>query len=378
MGVAYRWFGRALLRFQDSEKAHKRSLNLLRLAAATPPGRLMLRSMYRPRRSLPVTVFDHEYAHPFGLAAGMDKNAVALRGWATIGLSFIEIGGVTMHGQAGNEKPRMFRAPASQALVNRMGFNNTGSEAIAKQLSRCFARQGKPNVPLWVNLGKSKITPLNEAHTDYATSMERLWQYADVFVINVSSPNTPNLRELQDDEGLIRILGACELVNQQQVSAAGGKRKPLLVKIAPDLTTDQVRHIVDTAKLHGADGMVVCNTTVERPDDSTPKDQRVFDQKGGMSGKPLGVRSTELIRQVRQFAGPSWPIIGVGGVSSAADAWEKIGAGATLVQAYSGFVFEGPSLVKSVVHGLHKNMVDAGHDTIAQAVNHSNSTKEGC
>ncbi len=378
MGVAYRWFGRALLRFQDSEKAHKRSLNLLRLAAATPPGRLLLRTMYKPRRSLPVTIFGHEYAHPFGLAAGMDKNAVALRGWATIGLSFIEIGGVTMHGQAGNEKPRMFRAPTSQALVNRMGFNNAGSEAIAKQLSRCYARQGKPKVPLWVNLGKSKITPLDEAHTDYATSMERLWKYTDVFVINVSSPNTPNLRELQDDEGLIRILNACELVNQQQMSIMGGKRKPLLVKIAPDLTTEQVKHIVKTAKSHGADGMVVCNTTVQRPDDSTPKDQRVFDEKGGMSGKPLRVRSTELIRQVRKFAGPAWPIIGVGGISTPADAWEKIGAGATLLQAYSGFVFEGPSLVKSVVHGLDKNMRDAGIDTISQAVNHSNNTEEDC
>jgi dihydroorotate dehydrogenase len=378
MGVGYRWFGRGLLRFQDSEKAHLRSLNLLRFTAATSVGRLLLRSMYKPKRSLPVTLFGHEYVHPFGLAAGMDKNAVALRGWATIGLSFIEIGGVTMHGQPGNEKPRMFRAPTSQALVNRMGFNNAGSEAIAEQLSRCFSGKGKPNVPLWVNLGKSKITPLNEAHTDYATSMERLWRYTDVFVINVSSPNTPNLRELQDDEGLIRILDACETVNQQQVSLTGGQRKPLLVKIAPDLTTEQVKHIVETAKSYGADGMVVCNTTVERPSDATAKDERVFGEKGGMSGKPLGLRSTELIRQVRKFAGPSWPIIGVGGVSSAADAWEKIGAGATLLQAYSGFVFEGPSLVKSIVHGLHKIMQDAGHDSIEQAVNHSNSTKEGC
>jgi len=144
------------------------------------------------------------------------------------------------------------------------------------------------------------------------------------------------------------------------------------------LTTEQVKHIVETAQSHGADGMVVCNTTVQRPDDSTSKDQRVFDEKGGMSGKPLGVRSTELIRQVRKFAGPTWPIIGVGGISTAADAWEKIGAGATLLQAYSGFVFEGPSLVKSVVHGLDKNMRDAGHDAISQAVNHSNNTEEDC
>lgn len=378
MGVLYRWFVRPLLRFQDSEKAHKRTLRLLSLVASTSLGRASLRLLYKPRISLPVTLFGTEYQHPFGLAAGMDKNAQALNGWPAIGLSFIEIGGVTMHGQEGNPKPRMFRASNSQALVNRMGFNNAGSEAIAARLERFFTRHGKPSVPVWVNLGKSKITPLEEAHLDYAASMERLWRYADLFVINVSSPNTPNLRELQEDEGLIRILTACRGVNDTLASTTNLEPKPLLVKIAPDLTDDQVKHIVLTARNHGADGMVVCNTTVSRPKDATTRDRIMFDQTGGMSGRPLNQRSTELIRLVRSVAGPDWPIIGVGGVSSGADAWEKIAAGATLIQAYSGFVFEGPALVKSVVHGLNKRLEASRHEELAKVIGSGTVSEEGC
>ena len=367
MGVGYRWFGRPLLRFQDSEKAHGRSLSLLRLFSSNPVSRTVLKLLYKPRRSLPVEVFGHTYAHPFGLAAGMDKNAKALRGWEATGLAFVEIGGVTMLEQTGNPKPRMFRAPKAQALVNRMGFNNNGSEKIQAALKHHFNRYGRPRIPLWVNLGKSKMTPLDDAPKDYATTMERLWAYGDVFVINVSSPNTPNLRELQGDEGLKSILLACQEVNTTQSTTTQTDKKPILVKVAPDMTAEQLVHIAQTAKSNGADGIVVSNTTVERPDASHARDAAVFAEQGGMSGQPLKERSTSMIKTVRQATGPDWPIIGVGGIASADDAWEKIAAGATLVQAYSGFVFEGPALTKTIVNGLHKRLQSSPYTSLNEA-----------
>jgi dihydroorotate dehydrogenase len=367
MGVGYRWFGRPLLRFQDSEKAHGRSLSLLRLFSSNPVSRTVLKLLYKPRRSLPVEVFGHTYAHPFGLAAGMDKNAKALRGWEATGLAFVEIGGVTMLEQTGNPKPRMFRAPKAQALVNRMGFNNNGSEKIQAALKHHFNRYGRPSIPLWVNLGKSKMTPLDDAPKDYATTMERLWAYGDVFVINVSSPNTPNLRELQGDEGLKSILLACQEVNTTQSTTTQTDKKPILVKVAPDMTAEQLVHIAQTAKSNGADGIVVSNTTVERPDASHARDAAVFAEQGGMSGQPLKERSTSMIKTVRQATGPDWPIIGVGGIASADDAWEKIAAGATLVQAYSGFVFEGPALTKTIVNGLHKRLQSSPYTSLNEA-----------
>jgi dihydroorotate dehydrogenase len=315
-----------------------------------------------------VELFGYRYNHPFGLAAGMDKNAKALRGWEATGLSFVEIGGVTMLEQGGNPKPRMFRAPHAQALVNRMGFNNDGSEKIQLALERHINRHGRLGIPIWVNLGKSKITPLDEAHLDYGATLERLWSYGDVFVINVSSPNTPNLRELQDDEGLTRILRHCLNVNDEQASKLERERKPILIKVAPDMTKEQLVHIAKTAKTNGADGIVVSNTTVERPKTQHPKDATVFGQQGGMSGQPLKERSTFMIRTVRQAVGMDWPIIGVGGIANAQDAWEKLEAGATLVQAYSGFVFEGPSLTKQVVHGLSKRLRASQHASIADVI----------
>ena len=368
MGVIYRALIRPFLRFQDSERAHHRSLSMLRFASVTFLGRLGLRVLYSPKKRLPVEVFGRTYDHPFGLAAGMDKNAHALRGWSSIGLGFVEIGGITMLGQEGNPQPRMFRAPNSQALVNRMGFNNAGSEALQERLTSHFKKHGGYDKPLWVNLGKSKITPLEDAHVDYATTMRRLWPFAEVFVINVSSPNTPNLRELQDDEGLVRILNACHDVNADLSNQRGAPKKPLLVKVAPDLTDDQLIHVVSTAKSNGADGIVVCNTTVERPKDHHGRDSNVFAQTGGMSGQPLKSRSTKMIRQVRKTAGPDWPIIGVGGIGSSDDAWEKIRAGATLLQAYSAFVFEGPALSKMIVKGLDKRLRQHGFSSIQEAV----------
>jgi dihydroorotate dehydrogenase len=378
MGLGYRLFARPLIALQDSEKAHKRSLKALKTVSKSSLGRRLLRTLYAPRKTDGVSLFGHHYNHPFGLAAGMDKNGEALLGWESLGLAFIEIGGVTMLGQDGNPKPRMFRSSRSGALVNRMGFNNQGSEAIQQALDRHVARHGSPGVPLWVNLGKSKVTSLEEAHLDYATTMERLWVHADVFVINVSSPNTPNLRTLQNDEGLKRILHACHAVNERRAGADENKAVPLLVKIAPDVDDEQLALIVRTAQANGAAGMVVSNTTLGRPEAQSRREQRVFDQQGGLSGQPVKQRSTALIRQVRALAGPDWPIVGVGGVADADDAWEKILAGATLVQAYSGFVFQGPSLVKNVVHGLHRRLLTAGQSSVKEAVGSASSNAEDC
>ena len=215
MGIGYRTLVRPALRIQDSEKAHSRALLMLRLFSSNPLFRGILSLLYRPNKNLQIKCFGHSFRHPFGSAAGLDKRAEALRGWEAIGLSFIEIGGVTEHEQDGNPKPRMFRADSSRSLVNRMGFNNPGSQKVAAKLAHHFSRHGSPNAPLWANLGKSKVTSLNDAPSDYATSMNRLWNYCDIFVINVSSPNTPNLRELQHDDALESVIQACQVVNSK-------------------------------------------------------------------------------------------------------------------------------------------------------------------
>ena len=334
---------------------------------SNPVTRTLLRGLYAPAQ-LSVSRFGSIYPNPFGLAAGMDKRAEAIRGWESLGLGFIEIGGVTSLEQGGNPKPRMFRSGTSKALINRMGFNNPGSHKVANQLSHHISRHGEPKVPLWANLGKSKLTPLDEAASDYATTMERLWTYCDVFVINVSSPNTPNLRELQHDDALEKIVQACNNVNSKLATDHQSKPKPLLVKIAPDLTDEQLVAVVNTARAAGCDGIVATNTTIERPVPTTSKDERIFSETGGMSGAPVNQRSTHMIHRIYELTEGDWPIVGVGGISNADDAWAKIGAGACLLQAYSGFVFEGPALTKSVVNGLIKKLKESPYQSFDEAI----------
>lgn len=367
MGFGYRLLSRPLLAVQDSEKAHARSILGLKIMVSNPFTRAPLRLVYSPQ-SLPVVRFGLSYRNPFGLAAGMDKKAEAIRGWEALGLGFIEIGGVTAEEQSGNPKPRMFRSGTSKALVNRMGFNNPGSEKIAAKLNAHIMRYGRPSVPLWANLGKSKNTPLEDAPLDYATTMERLWNHCDVFVINVSSPNTPNLRELQHDHALEQIVAACTKVNTEQSKLSNEKPKPLLVKIAPDLDDDQLIAVVNTARGAGCDGIVATNTTIERPEPTSVHEQRIFSETGGMSGAPVNHRSTAMIHRIYELTGGEWPIVGVGGISNAEDAWAKIGAGACLLQAYSGFVFEGPGLARTVVNGLNRKLRESSFNTLDEAV----------
>ena len=363
MGRLFRWFSRPLLALQDSEKAHSRSLLLLRLASSNPIFRGVLRFLYKPRKSLETTCFDLEFSHPFGLAAGMDKRAEALRGWESIGLAFSEIGGVTMLEQSGNPKPRMFRHGQDRALVNRMGFNNPGSEKIVERLRRA----GEQTIPIWANLGKSKRTPLDEAKDDYSTSLTRLWPFIDLFVINVSSPNTPGLRELQHGEHLKGILDECQKANRTCAKQNDAPEKPLLIKVAPDLSTTELESILDMAISCGIDGIIATNTTVERPNTT----HKAYKEQGGCSGSPLRQQSTEMIRHIYAYTNGTLPIVGVGGIMNAEDAWDKITAGATLLQAYAGFVFEGPGLTKSIVNGLTKRLKESGYSSIAEAVGSS-------
>lgn len=366
MGLGYRLFVRPMIAIQDSENAHTRTVRSLRIFSNNILTRSIISLLYKPKRKLPVRVFDIDYNHPFGLAAGMDKKGEAINGWQSIGLSFTEIGGVTMLEQSGNPKPRMFRSNKHKALVNRMGFNNPGSDNMQKSLSKHFDKFGKPDIPVWVNLGKSKLTENNDAHNDYSTTLERLWKYSDLFVINVSSPNTPNLRDLQGEEELRKIISKCMEINNNQAAEHGSKQKPILVKVAPDMSLEQLEQIVTVAIDEGCSGIVATNTTISRPDEI--KGDLKLAETGGMSGKPLRDKSTEFISHIYQYTNGEFPIVGVGGIMNAQDAWEKITAGASLIQAYSGFVFEGPSLSKQIINGLHKRMKEHNLTNIQDAV----------
>ena len=349
MGLGYSLLVRPLLSVMDSEKAHKRALLGLRFASFTMLGRMLLRVLYRPKK-VQIEQMGMNFDNPLGLAAGMDKKAEAMQGWENLGFGFIEIGGITEHEQKGNPKPRMFRSSKHNALINRMGFNNPGSKNMASHLSKVK----KPNVPLFLNVGKSKLTSLEDAHLDYAKTVERCGPYVDGFVINVSSPNTPNLRALQKDEDLTRIINEVKKYS---------KNKPVLVKISPDLADAQIISIVDTARAIGCAGIVATNTTIVRP-----SDDEIMSQAGGLSGKPLNSRSTEVIRLIADHTDGKWPIIGVGGISNVDDAWEKICNGACLIQIYSSLVFNGAGVIKSIVNGLDKKLKSKGLANLADAI----------
>ena len=291
----------------------------------------------------------------------MDKHAAAVPAWEALGFGFAELGGVTWHPQAGNPAPRMFRAIRDAALVNRMGFNNPGAEAMASKLREWREANRWPRHPIGINLGKSKITPNEKAAEDYANSFRVLRPLADFFVVNVSSPNTPNLRQLQDKSALDEILAALQSLNSPQP-------KPLLVKVAPDLSFEALDEILELAVTRNLSGIVATNTTITRPDTTDENLRRVYSETGGLSGRPLRARSTEVIRHIYKQTNGRLSIIGVGGVFNADDAWEKIQAGASLVQIYSGLVYEGPALVKYIVNGLQRRLKERGYSTLQSAV----------
>ena len=360
------WFYRNCIRpvlfAQDAERAHDFTLNILhRVSHSSAACAAAHAFFYAP--SLPVEMFGLKFPNPIGLAAGMDKFAAAVPVWERLGFGFCELGGVTLHSQPGNPSPRMFRAPATGAIINRMGFNNPGAEAFAKSLADWKGRGRWPNHPVGINLGKSKVTPLEKAAEDYAGSFRLLRDYADFFVINVSSPNTPGLRQLQDKSALDEILAAlCEL------QKSGGRSPALLVKVAPDLSFEALDEILELASARNISGIVATNTTVSRPETNVPAVKAVYSETGGLSGRPLRERSTEMIRHISKQTRGKLPIIGVGGIFSVDDAWEKIIAGASLLQIYTALVYEGPGLPKKIVSGLIERMRREGIRDLKEVV----------
>jgi dihydroorotate dehydrogenase len=283
-------------------------------------------------------VFGVQFPNPIGLAAGFDKNGMALPAWEALGFGFIEIGTITAQGQVGNPRPRIFRVPEKEALINRLGFNNQGVEKIAVRLEKLRRSSEWPEVPVGINIGKSKVVPLGEAAADYLRSFQRLQGLGDYFVLNVSSPNTPGLRKLQEKTSIGELFAAIQQQN---------RGKPLLVKIAPDLTFEQLDDILELAEEHQLAGVIATNTTTDQQ--SIPENKR---QQGGLSGKPLRSRALEILRQIKRRC--SLPVISVGGIMSKEDAKERFDAGAELVQIYTGFIYRGPGLVKEMMGSLRK------------------------
>lgn len=313
----------------DPERAHHMALSLL---SKTPLGDWIGTD---PKGS-PTTVWNLTFRNPLGLAAGFDKNAMSLPAWYALGFGFVEIGTVTRHAQPGNPRPRVFRCPAARGLVNRLGFPNDGAETIARRIHLYRERHTHKDFPIGINIGKSKITPLEEAEEDYVFSFRQLYDLGDFFVVNVSSPNTPGLRDLQSPELLTPILRALRDENRARDS------KPLVVKIAPDLTDLQITEIVNVVGELGLDGIVATNTTIDHS-------AITLKEKGGLSGKPVTARSTEVVKTVSEASAGKFPIIGVGGVFTGLDYQAKLDAGASLVEIYTSFIYRGPRVVAKIL-----------------------------
>ena len=348
MGVLYEKLVRRALFALDSEHAHELGVDALALLALLPPlCRLMEKANGLPAATMrSVEAFGLKFPNAVGLAAGFDKNARAWPAAAALGFGHVEIGTVTALRQPGNDRPRVFRYPAAEAVINRMGFNNQGAEAIAARLAR-RAGPGHRRIPLGINLGKSKVAPLDQAVADYLTSFAALADQADYIVLNVSSPNTPGLRQLQDVDRLRELLSAITVANRARAGRPGQTPKPLLLKIAPDLNFRQIDDVLQCIAEYGLDGIIATNTTLARPGSFA-----AVREAGGLSGAPLRQRSTEIIGYIARATGGRLPIIGSGGITDPASAGEKLDAGATLVQLYTGLVYRGPFFAAEVARAL--------------------------
>ena len=343
----YKWL-RSLLFLFPPESVHHFSMFVLNCISSSRAGRFFLRRAFSANDpSFQKTFAGLDFKNTVGLAAGFDKNALYLQSLETLGFGFIEIGTVTPVAQTGNPKPRLFRLKKDEALINRMGFNNVGVEILAERLKKWKEKSdgsGNRRMLIGGNIGKNKTTPNENAWMDYALCFQKLFPYVDYFVVNVSSPNTPGLRELQEKESLKKILTYLQDQNKKQIT-----QKPLLLKIAPDLTQSQLDDVIDLAKEIHLDGLVVSNTTIAREGLYTSPEELERIGAGGLSGKPLQKKSTDLIHYIIEKTNHQIPIIGSGGICSAEDANEKLNAGAGLVQIWTGFIFEGPSLVKRIL-----------------------------
>jgi dihydroorotate dehydrogenase len=326
---------------RSPEEVHYWAMAKLQAAYRNPLSRSIMRTLFSVKRpDLERELWGIRFPNPVGLAAGFDKDARWINELSCLGFGFVEIGTVTPLPQPGNNKPRLFRLTADEAVINRMGFNNEGAPAAAARLARPHER-----IIVGGNIGKNKVTPNEEAINDYDKAFRSLYDYVDYFVVNVSSPNTPGLRALQDKEPLSKILNKLK-----DIDCELGKKRPILLKIAPDLTDSQLDDIIDLVRETGIEGIVATNTTISR--DGLKSGPELTGEAGGLSGKPLRTRSTEVVRYLHTKSGGSIKIIAAGGIFTAADAQEKLDAGASLVQVYTGFIYEGPAIASKICKGI--------------------------
>ena len=364
LSAAYQYGVRPLLFSLDPEAAHHLAIATCRRISESSILQAIAKStLYYSDSRLSQTLWNLKFENPVGLAAGFDKNAEAIGAWEHLGFGFAEVGTITAHAQSGNPQPRLFRLPSDRAVLNRMGFNNRGAAATAVDLKN-YLQVHKLSIPLGINLGKSKITEIVDAKLDYAESLRSLYEFGDYFVVNVSSPNTPNLRDLQATDQLCGILAELNPINTQN--------KPILVKIAPDLNDADIIEVVKASQAYGVAGIIATNTTISRQNLTTTHlvmtGKAVTEEAGGISGQPVRDRSLEVINLIWQTTQGSLPIIGVGGLFTAEDAWQKITAGAAIVQVYTGLIYEGPMIVKQILQGLVAKLEANGLENIQQAI----------
>jgi dihydroorotate dehydrogenase len=360
--MPYRIFGRPLLGLIDSERAHGLGLSSLAKLEKSSLGRNLLSSFYQSPE-LPLDVFGLSFNHPLGIAAGFDKKAQALSAWPSLGFSWMEYGGITRFPQDGNPKPRMFRANKENALINRLGFNNPGALAIKENLIDRKSKGLWPNNPVAANIGRSKKVTNDEAPEDYSSTLDILWDYSDLFVLNVSSPNTPGLRELQEADHLTSVLNSCNSIRDKK-----GNYKPLLLKFSPDMSDEDLISSVDIAVKSKIDGFVATNTTISRYVPKNSQSRSAFAQSGGLSGRPLRKRSLEVVNLLYEHTESKVPIVGVGGIDSVDSAWNMIISGSSLIQLYSALVFNGPSVASQIIKGLKIKVKENNFSNIQEAV----------
>ncbi|MCB9282802.1 MAG: quinone-dependent dihydroorotate dehydrogenase [Lewinellaceae bacterium] len=344
MELLYRSILKPFLFYLSPERAHSLTIAFFKIALRIPFLSAWIKGAFKledPR--LEREVFGLRFRNPIGLAAGFDKNGEYIPVMAHLGFGFLEVGTVTPRAQDGNPKPRLFRLPADKALINRMGFNNKGLDYLVRQLQK----PRPPGILIGGNIGKNKVTPNDEANADYVACFEALFPFVDYFVVNVSSPNTPGLRELQEKEPLQALLQKLQDLNREKQTP-----KPILLKIAPDLSDAQLDDIIAIVRETRLAGIIATNTTISRDGLHTPAPLVEALGAGGLSGQPLRERATEVIRYLHERLGEETPIVGVGGIGSAKDAREKLEAGATLVQVYSSLIYEGPTLIRKIKQGL--------------------------
>jgi dihydroorotate dehydrogenase len=360
--MLYRSLLRPLLFRLPAETAHALALHTLSFS----PGltQLLLNDRFKRSPFGKLKRFGLTFSNPVGLAAGFDKDGIALESLAALGFGFIEAGTVTYHAQPGNEKPRLFRLPLDKALINRAGFNNEGAKEFAKRVAG-----HKPDCVLGVSIGKSRVVSMEDSVEDYLKSLELVYPVADYVAVNVSSPNTPRLRELQHARQLDELLRALQQRNHELDAESSGRGSlPILVKLSPDLDDDELRSIVEVAQRNSVAGLIATNTTTDRGGLQTPAETVKAYGDGGLSGAPLRRRSARVIAALYNLTGGSMPLIGVGGIFTAEDAWEMISAGASLVQVYTGLIYEGPTIARDINEGLRRIISSAGFVSFDEAV----------